>query len=164
MFSKLTEQELQALKEVAQELKVKPEWIYSLVNFESKWNPKAQSKVSSAKGLMQWTNIGAKSKGLEKYKFESSADLIERYPTRIAQIKYPLKDYFKQYMPFNSEFELYVVTLAPAYKRWSLLKPLPEKFVKVNPGIKTPLHYVNKIRKANNLALVSIPQIQQAEV
>jgi hypothetical protein len=151
-FEKLNKIEMDALKEVSKTLGIQPEWLYAVINFESKWNPQSSSEYGSAKGLLQWTNIGVKSKGLEKYKFEDSADLIKRYRTKLDQIRFPVKDYLAHYAPWSNEYEFYMTTLAPKYKDWNPIKPLPEFIQKNNPGIKTPLHYVNRIRKANDLA------------
>lgn len=159
MFDKLNAEEVLALKETAKTLGVRPEWLYNLIEFESMWNPQAKSKSGSAKGLMQWTNIGTQSKGLESYKFETSADLIERYPTRLAQIKHIVKDYLKAYMPFNTEYALYMVTLAPRYKDHPLHSPLSDTIQKNNKGIKTPADYVNKIRSRAGLPLITKSRI-----
>jgi hypothetical protein len=159
MFDKLNKEEITALKATATELGVRPEWLYSLIDFESGWNPQAKSKSGSAKGLMQWTNIGTQSKGLESYKFDTSNDIIERYPTRLAQIKHIVKDYLKAYMPFNTEYALYMVTLAPRYKNHPLHSPLSDTIQKNNKGIKTPADYINKIRKQAGLPLITRERI-----
>lgn len=146
-----------ALREVAKELEVKPEWLYNLINFESRWNPKAKNPVSSARGLIQFMDSSAKELG-----YSGSQDLIDKNPTVEQQLAGPVFQYLKKYSPFPTEQSLYMAVFYPKARSWDLTDPFPSRVTKVNPGIYVVGDYVNKVRDRAGQPPVQVAEIQKA--
>ena len=129
-----------SLDALATSLGVKSKDLLVLINFESGWNPDARNAITVARGLIQFMPDTARSLG-----FTSADELVEKYPTRQAQLDGPVRQYFQRLKPFSgSAQDLFMSVFYPAARRWSLSTPFPAPVQKSNPGIRTPLDYVQK--------------------
>lgn len=140
----LTKAELKALAEVSNKLEVNPYWLYSLINFESKWNPKASNPYSSAKGLIQFMDATAKGLG-----YRDSQDLINTNPTIESQLRNPVYNYLKKYKPFPTKQNLYMSVFYPIARSWPVNAYFPQNVIASNPGIDTVQSYIDKVEKKN---------------
>jgi len=134
---KLSMNEQQALHHVAKELNVEVQFLYDLIDGESRWNPLAKNPNSSARGLIQF--IDSTSEGLG---YGDSLSLVRRFPTIESQLLEPVYKYLKQYAPFSTNGELFMAVFRPADRKGDYKKLFPEHVRKVNPKIDTPAHYV----------------------
>lgn len=134
-----------------------PQWLIDLINFESGWNPTASNPVSSAKGLIQFMDSTARGMG-----YASSQDLISKHPDIPSQLEGPVYEYLKPYSPFGTETSLYLSVFFPAARKYPPNTPFKEiyqdlygsgwesrynNFINSNPGILTPQHYINYVKK-----------------
>ncbi len=110
-----------------------------LIQFESKWNPKASNYLSTARGLLQWTDKTARSLG-----FSDSIDLVKKNPTVIDQLPI-VERYLSRFKPFSGKQSLYMSVFYPAARFWSKTTRFPQSVIDANPGIKTPADYINKV-------------------
>lgn len=138
MFNRKTDQE--TLFDVSADVGARPEHLARLIEFESGWDPKAQNKRSTAKGLIQFTDSTARDLG-----YQNSADLIEKNPTVESQLKGPVRNYLKKYGPFSNDKELFMAVFYPKAMTWPLDRSFPDYVQRVNPGIKTVRDYMNKV-------------------
>lgn len=136
----LTVSQYEALTEVALALQVPPDWLYRLINFESNWKPEIKNPVSSARGLIQFTDTTAKGMG-----YRDSLDLVTKHPTIESQLLGPVMSYLSRQKPFTKEGDLYLSVFYPASKAWPLDKEYPLEVQQKNPGIKTPRDYIEKV-------------------
>ena len=136
---KLSSSETLLLQAIAFKLGVNQDDLYKLINFESKWNPKAANPVSSAKGLIQFTNATAQDLG-----FKDSAELIRKNPTITDQLPI-VEKYLTQFKPFTGKQSLYLSVFYPKARKWPENKMFSERVRKVNPGVNTPGDYIRKI-------------------
>src|SRR4030067_2553397 len=90
------------LQLIAQNLGVSPVDLSQLIRFESKWNPAAKNKLSSARGLLQFTNATAQRLG-----FADSLDLVEKNPTAVEQLPI-VERYLEQYKPYSGKQSLFM--------------------------------------------------------
>lgn len=135
----MTDFELNLLNTIASRLKVLPGNLIKLIQFESKFNPKAENPLSSAKGLIQFTDSTAQSLG-----FKNSLDLITKNPTISDQLPI-VEKYLSQFKPFTSKQSLYMAVFYPVARNWNENTLFPENVQKVNPGIKTVKDYIDKV-------------------
>lgn len=138
------------LKNLAQKLGVSPDSLYKLIDFESSWNPYAKNPRSGAMGLIQFTNTTSKGMG-----YRSAWDLVSKYPSIEAQLKYPVYTYLEKYKPFRNQQSLFLSVFYPKARNWPSNKLFPQVVRKYNPGINTPADYVSKVLKKSNLTIVS---------
>lgn len=127
------------LQLIAQNLGVSPVDLSQLIQFESKWNPAAKNKLSSARGLLQFTNATAQRLG-----FADSLDLVEKNPTAVEQLPI-VERYLEQYKPYSGKQSLFMAVFYPAARSWPPGQQFPDKVKKVNPGVNTPADYVRKV-------------------
>lgn len=132
-------EDLQTLNNTAARLGVAYQDLYNLIKFESGFNPQAKNPNSSARGLIQFIDSTAKSLG-----YKDSADLVSKHPTISSQLPV-VEQYLKQFAPFSGKQSLYMSVFYPKYRNVSPDTPFPENVQKVNPGIKTPQDYMDKI-------------------
>lgn len=126
------------LQMVADKIGVPYSDLYDLIKFESNWNPQAENPLSSAKGLIQFTDKTAVELG-----YKSSSDLIKKAKTIIDQL--PLVErYLMKYMPYSSKQSLFMAVFYPAARNWSSSNVFPESVRKANPGIVTVGDYMKK--------------------
>jgi hypothetical protein len=132
--------QLKALSEVSNSLGINQEDLYKLIQFESKWNPAAKNPLSSARGLLQFTDATAKNLG-----YRDSLDLITKNNSIESQLYFPVLQYLSQFKPFKTKQSLYMSVFYPDAREWPLYQEFPEKVKKNNPGIRTVADYVNKV-------------------
>lgn len=153
-YPKLTEREATILRGIALRLNVNPQYLYDLIDFESRWNPKAKNPKSSARGIMQWINARARDLG-----YADSAALVRENPTVEKQMLIVEKD-LSRYKPFPTIQSLFMSVFYPAAKNWPPNKEFPDSVKKANPGIETPQDYVNfvysKLQKPAPVLLIAI--------
>jgi len=152
----------QVLNDVARQLRVaNPVWLRDMIYFETAgtFNPKQRNLGgSSARGLIQFMDSTAQSMG-----YAGSQDLVDRHPTFESQMRGPVYEYLRPYSPFNKESDLYMAVFYPAARRYSTDTTFAAifkdrgappsgrgsyaEFIKANPGILSPAHYVAKVKK-----------------
>ncbi len=138
--SKLSPADSSALKAVAASLGVSPTSLEGLIMFESGGNPSIKNPYSSARGLIQFTDATAKGLG-----YTDSLDLVTKNPTFAGQLRGPVLKYLKSHAPFQNDQALFMAVFLPSYKNKPAGTPFPDSVLAVNPGIKTPLDYMNKV-------------------
>lgn len=136
---KLTERENEVFQTIALQLNVDPGNLYKLINFESGWNPQAKNPLSSARGLIQFTDSTARDLG-----FDNSLDLVDKNPSIVSQLPI-VKRYLDRYRPYSTKQSLYMSVFYPAARYLNPLAELPEVVRKYNPGINTVQDYINKV-------------------
>lgn len=142
-FNMLKSTDHAVLQMVADKLGVPSSDLYNLIQFESGWNPKASSSLSSAKGLIQFTNGTAKDLG-----FKDSSDLIKKAPTISDQLTL-VERYLMQYAPFSNTQSLFMSVFYPAARNWPISRSFPESIQRVNPGVVTVGDYMRKAGGSN---------------
>ena len=158
----LTPLETSVINQVSTQLSIAdPQWLTNLIAFETggTFDPAASNPRSSAKGLIQFLDSTALGMG-----FESSQDLILKYPDFESQMKGPVVNYLKTYAPYPQEYKLYMAVFYPAaikYPADTTFKKIYydrisdntkaerayKAFANANPGIRTPQDYVNFVKK-----------------
>ena len=136
----LTKEEEKTLNDLAVFLGVSRNALYALIGFESGWNTKATNPVTGARGLIQFMPSTARSMG-----YKDANDLIAKNPDRISQLKGPVRVYLSQYKPFRGDYTLFMAVFYPKARSGSPFSLFPEAVRKANPGINTPMDYVNKV-------------------
>lgn len=139
----LTAEERTALESVAAAVGVAPESLYRLIQFESGWDPQAKNPNSSARGLIQFIDGTAQWLG-----YDSSEDLVSRYPDRVSQLNGPVAEYLSKYAPYSGEQSLFMAVFYPAARTWEPDEKFPSWVVDVNPGIETPADYMAAVYAA----------------
>ena len=152
----ITEKENEALKTVASNLGIQPEWLYNIILKESAFNPQAVSKIpynqyrldkgldntpKYAKGLIQFIDSTAQDLG-----FKDSQDLINKYPDITSQLLTPVYNYFKREKPFKDENDFYLSVFYPAYRGKPLDTLVSASIQASNPTIKTVGDYIDFIK------------------
>lgn len=139
------------LDAIAFYLGVKSDDLYNLINFESGWNPLAKNPLSSARGLIQFTDKTAQTLG-----YRDSTDLVTQHPTISSQLLV-VKKYLAQYRPFRTKQSLYMSVFLPTFRNVSPYTPFSDAIQAVNPGIKSPADYVRMVEgKTGSLASIAL--------
>lgn len=149
-MSDLTASESAALASAAASIRIPARWLFGLIKTESAWNPSAKNPNGSARGLIQWVDSTAQSLG-----YSSALDLVNRNPTREAQLLGPVVAYLKKWAPITSAEDLAAVNFYPAYRGAKIDTLLPAAVQAANPGIKTVRDYYAKFF-AKNIPAVSL--------
>ena len=136
----MTKKQDNILNSVANKLGVPVKKLWGLIQFESGWNPSAKNPYSSARGLIQFVDKTAQSLG-----YLNSLDLIIKNPTIESQLLGPVYNYLKKYVPYDTDQALFMAVFYPVAMRWPESKHFPDWVKRVNPGINTPLDYMNKV-------------------
>jgi hypothetical protein len=139
---------LEALNQAAKALGIPADWLDKLIAFESGWNPVAMNPKTSAKGLIQFVDSVARELG-----YTNSYDLIMKNQDAGKQLRGPVVEYLQKYAPYPTKQSLYMAVIYPAARYWDANKLFPPvtqngkkvSFDTLNPGIKTPLDYINKV-------------------
>jgi len=129
----------------------RPDDLNALIAFESNYDPQAKNPLSSAKGLLQFTNATARTLG-----YADSTDLINKNPDFSSQIQNAVIPYLKLYAPFPTQQSLYLSVFYPAARDWQPHAVFPANVQAVNPGIKTVQDYINRVNSRKLLSL-SLP-------
>ncbi len=144
------------LEILANRLNVSTDDLFALMYTETggTMNPKIASKVSSAKGLLQFTDESARRiTDKNGKKLKSSAHLIRVYPTAKDQLEIPNKhnihggpvyQYLNMLAPFKSSEDLYMAVMYPPGRSTGVL---PKWARKNNAGIKTAKDFLNLARR-----------------
>ena len=137
----LSPQEKLILNNISKQFEILPGDLYSLINFESKWNPTAANPYSTAKGLIQFIDSTANDLG-----YINSQDLINKNPTILDQLQKPVYDYLKKFAPYNySKQKLYMSVFYPKYMNVDINTQFPDSVKSVNPGIQTVQDYIQLV-------------------
>jgi len=126
----------------------RPDDLNALIAFESNFDPWAKNPLSSARGLLQFTNMTARELG-----YKDSADLVEKNPDFSSQIQNAVIPYLKKYAPFPNQQSLYLSVFYPAARTWQPDAIFPASVQAVNPGIRTVQDYINKVNSRKLLPL-----------
>lgn len=145
----LTSTEMGSLAIVAQHIGASYNDLYDLINFESNFNPKAKNGLSSARGLIQFTDETAASLG-----YKDSADLVKKAPTIIDQLSI-VERYLLQYAPFPTRQSLFMSVFYPPARSWPSYTAFPKFVTDSNPGIYTVNDYMKKASKGGGVNVVS---------
>jgi hypothetical protein len=146
LFNPLLPPEIEALNMVSMALGISPAWLDHLISFESSWNPAAVNKITGAIGLIQFMPATARSMG-----YIGTTDLLAKNPDKISQLRGPVFQYLKQYLPYTTEQSLYMAVFYPAARSWPVTQAFPDSVQKANPGIKTVQDYINRVTLAKTL-------------
>lgn len=136
---KLSPRENELFQTISLQLGVNHAVLYRLIDFESGWNPNAKNPLSSARGLIQFTDKTAQNLG-----YSDSLDLVNKNPSIISQLPI-VKRYLDQFRPFTGKQDLYMSVFYPAARKVSPLSEFPDFVKKSNPGITTVQDYINKV-------------------
>lgn len=138
------------LESMAQRLGVASADLYQLIDFESKWNPAAKNPLSSARGLIQFTDSTAQSLG-----FKNSLDLVNKNPSVLDQLPI-VEKYLNRYKPYSGKQSLFMAVFYPKARNWNPNQQFSEKVQKANPGIRTPADYVAFVERRSTLAAIPL--------
>lgn len=139
---------------VAGRLGIPPQWLDAIIAFESNYNPNAVSGIAYnqalvnqgkelqrfARGLIQFTDSTAQWLG-----FTDAIDLVIKNPDFVSQMENAVFPYLQKMSPFTSESDFYMAIFFPAYRKKDPSTPFPAYVVAVNPGIRTPQDYINRV-------------------
>lgn len=135
-----------ALIQVASKLSIPVDWLARLINFESRFDPRAENPRSTAKGLIQFIDSTAKQLG-----FKNSQDLIDKLPGISDQLLFAVYPYLAQFKPFPTQQSLYMSVFYPGYRYVSPDTPFSEEIRKVNPKIFKVQDYIDKVNRSQFL-------------
>lgn len=161
-LTQLTPSQTQAIYSIASKLRItNPQWLQDMIYFETAGtnDPKKRNLGgSSARGLIQFMDSTARGMG-----YSGSEDLVDRNPTFEGQLEGPVYKYLKPYSPYVKESDLYMAVFYPAARKYSTDTTFAEifrrrgapptgkgsyaNFIKANPGILSPAHYVALVKK-----------------
>ena len=138
-----------AIADVASQVGTRPEWLSRQIAFESGYDPLIKNPNSSARGLIQLTDIAAKELG-----YSSSENAIAKYPGFELQMYGIVKPYLQSVAdrfpnptdpadPFPTEISQYMGIFLPAYRFRTVDTVLPQWVQAANPGIRTIQNYVD---------------------
>lgn len=155
----LTSTESGSLAIIANRLGVSYNDLYDLIYFESNFNPQAKNRLSSARGLIQFTDETAVSLG-----YKDSSDLVKKAPTIIDQLPI-VERYLLQYAPFPTRQSLFMSVFYPPARNWLPYTSFPQFVIDANPGIVTVYDYMKKASKGGvSTAINAIPFILGASI
>lgn len=136
----LNKSEEAALLNLANRLNVEVIKLKALIDFESGFNPSAVNKYSGAVGLIQFMP-----KTLRNMGYIDSANFLRMFPTIESQLNTPVYEYFKNYLPLDTDKKLFMSVFYPVASTWPDLKEFPKIVQDSNPGIKTVADYMRKV-------------------
>ena len=145
-MSDLSTSEAAALAAAAGALNIPKEWLFGLIKTESGWNPTIHNPIgtANARGLIQWIDKTAQGMG-----YANSLDLVNKNPTREAQLLGPVVAYLKKWLPITSPEDLAAVNFYPANRGARIDVPLSATIQAQNPGVTTVRDYFNKYMAKN---------------
>ena len=163
------------IREVAAKIGVPADWLDSIIAFESSYDPQAQNPIPynkakvdagieaprHARGLIQFIDSTAAELG-----YADSYELVASLPDFDSQMDGAVLPYFVRRMPFYSKQDFFMSVFYPSYRKVPAEKPFPDTVIAVNPGIRTPQDYINKvearvalgrlIRPAGGIAVIAV--------
>jgi hypothetical protein len=143
------------IKEIAQKIGTRPEWLDALINFETAgtYSPKIKNPYSSARGLIQITDAAAQN----IFRASGSLELVNKYPDFYSQMDNVVLPYFlhrKRYYnnnrPFDTKQSLFMAVFYPTYINKPVNTQFPDSVKNVNPGIDTIGDYITKVNSRIN--------------
>lgn len=151
------------IRQTADRLGVPADWLDSIIAFESSYNPQAENPIPynkakvdagleaprHARGLIQFIDTTAAELG-----YIDSYELIVALPTFDAQMDGAVLPYFQKRAPYYSKQDFFMAVFYPSYRRVPADKVFPDSVTAVNPGIRTPQDYINKVE-----ALVAVKKL-----
>lgn len=136
----LTPSQRTAAARAAQRLGIEVDWLLAVIQNESGGDPKIKNPKSSARGLIQFIDSTARGLG-----YQSSQDLVNRFPSFESQVEGPVVAYYRQFGPWASRDEFLGTAFYPAYRRGKLDVVLPPDVRAANPGIATLRDYAKRV-------------------
>lgn len=136
----LSKSQKSAATRAASRLGVPVDWLLAVIQNESGGDPKIKNPNSSARGLIQFMDSTARGMG-----YQSSQDLVNRFPSFESQVEGPVVAYYRQFGPWASRDEFLGTAFYPTYRRGKLDVVLPADVRAVNPGITTLRDYVKRV-------------------
>lgn len=129
-------------------------WLDNLIRFESGYNTAAKNPNSSARGLIQLTDAPARELG-----FSDSLDAVTKFPGFEEQMYHVVMPYLQMQAQrsgsLDTEQALYMSVFYPSYMHVDPETQFPAAIQEKNKPIKTPLDYINLVRKRAGMALLS---------
>lgn len=150
------------IREIANKIGTKPEWLDALINFETAgtYSTDIKNPYSSARGLIQITDAAAR----DIFGASGSKELVELYNTFDAQMDNVVlpylqhrQRYFNSGLPFNTMQSLFMAVFYPAYINKPINTEFPDSVKNVNPGINTVRDYIDKASRRINPDTLSFP-------
>lgn len=140
------EQQAAVIREAAIQIGTRPEWLDALINFETAgtYDTSISNTLSSAKGLIQFTNASARDLG-----YADSTDLVRALPDFESQMMNGVVPYFRlkarqnNITSYQDKQALYMAVFYPVYWNKPPGTPFPDSVQAVNPGIVTAQDYIN---------------------
>jgi hypothetical protein len=136
----MTIQDYNAMADAADRLGVPVRWLMELIWFETggTLDPLAHNPDSSARGLIQFTDVTARGMG-----FGSAADLVAKHPTIPAQMPLVVS-YLRPYRPFPAKQSLFMAVFNPGFRYVPEDTEFSARDQAANPGIRTVGDYMRK--------------------
>lgn len=151
------------MQAVADNIGMKPEWLYNVIALESAWKPNAYNAVTGATGLIQFIPRTMKDMGVlsptlaakipvkgavpSDIKAQAKTEFLAKYPNIEAQLNGPVRQYLRMYGPYSTEQSAYLAVFYPAYRNKPLSELFPDSVRAANPGINTVGDYVAAVKK-----------------
>ena len=158
---KFRQPDIDALNSTAADLKIPVAWLVALINFETAgtFDPLVKNPLSSARGLIQFTNATASRLG-----YRDSLELVTRNPSISSQLRGPVLQYLKPMGPFRDKQDFVFSVFLPKYRTAPLSAKIvfqdalqQSNFSKSNPGIVTVGDYFAKLERAFERASGKFP-------
>lgn len=132
-----------ALDYVASQLGIQKQWLINQIYLESGFNPLIKNPVSSARGLVQFMDATAKGMGYSG----GSAEIIQKFPDIVSQLKTPVLNYYRKMMPFEDEIAFYGSTFYPAWRHEGSRDKVFSALIQAkNGGIKSVRQYADFVK------------------
>lgn len=129
------------ITEASNRLGVTPSALWAVIQFESKHDPHARNPYTNAVGLIQFMDSASQDLG-----YKDKEDLYQNNQTYEKQLN-QVVNWFERYGPYKDSGDLYLQVFYPAARNWDRQKAFPAHVQKVNPGIKTPQDYIDKVER-----------------
>lgn len=132
-----------ALRYVASAVGVDPLDLAAEIERESRWRPLIKNPTSSARGLIQITDLTAREMGYSR----GSIEIIERFPGVECQLRGPVLDYLEMRRPFvaGSLIDLAMAIFYPRARRWPGEREFPAGVQAANKGVITVADYLRPL-------------------
>ena len=133
-----------ALVALSGQLGIDPAWLANVIQFESRWNPKAVNRSTGASGLIQFMPSTAMGLG-------TTVEAIRRM-TAGQQMQY-VAAYFRRFRgKLRSQEDVFMAVFYPVAVGRGASYRFPARVSKVNPGIYTAGDYARKALRAAKLS------------
>jgi hypothetical protein len=164
--------------EISGKLGVPYEWLFSLLRFESNFDPHAKNPESTARGLIQVINDTAR----RQFGVQDSLALVIRYPDFNSQMDNVVYPYLKAMMPYPTKQNFYMAVFFPLARNvppWTSFYDLyrnnqsifgskwEEKyyaFAKANKGIRKVQDYIDLVDRVVRVGGITFPDPKEHPV